>query len=105
MSVSPSATSAYTAPVIRPLRMAGMRMTGENTRDSEKGSMQAARHAPPASGSVRKPASGRHREYGLRLRELLRQDHLDVVVEHLRIGRRRALVLAVDEFGRAVGHD
>ena len=29
---------------------------------------------------------------------------LDVVVEHLRIDRRRSLVLPVDEFGRAVGH-
>jgi hypothetical protein len=35
---------------------------------------------------------------------LCRQDYLNVVAEHLRIHRSRALVLAVDEFGRPVGH-
>ncbi len=32
------------------------------------------------------------------------QDHLDVGAEHLRVDRRGALVLAVDELGGAVGH-
>ena len=56
----------------------------------------------PRAPSIR---PGRHREHRLRLREGRRQDHLDVVVEHLRVDRRRALVLAVDELGRPIGHD
>jgi hypothetical protein len=39
----------------------------------------------------------RHREHRLGDGEFGRQDRLDVVVEHLGVDRRRALVLAVDE--------
>src|SRR5215470_2221593 len=52
-----------------------------------------------------KTASGpRHREHRLRRRERSREYHLDVVAEHLRVDRRRPLVLAVDEPGRAIRH-
>ena len=49
--------------------------------------------------------SGGHREHRLGVGELGRQDHLDVVVLHLQVHRARAGVLAVLEFGRAVGHE
>src|ERR1700730_17778924 len=54
---------------------------------------------PPA------PSDPRHREYRLRRRKRGREDHLDVIGEQLGIHRCRALVLAVDEPGRAIGHD
>ena len=56
----------------------------------------------PRSRHVTAAASGKPASP---LAKASRQDHLDVVVEHLRVDRRRALVLAVDELGRPIGHD
>ena len=42
----------------------------------------------------------RNREHRFCVGEFGRQDDLDVVVEHLGIGRRRAFVVAVDEESR-----
>src|SRR5579884_1614871 len=46
-----------------------------------------------------------HREDRLAVGELRWQDHLDVVALHLRIARRRPLVLTVDELCRPIWHD
>ena len=42
---------------------------------------------------------------GLASAKAVGEDHLDVVVLHLEIDGRGALVLAVDELGRTIGHD
>ena len=72
-----SATSAYTAPVVRPLSTALKRMAG-------------------SSGI----ASGLHGELRVRLPVLGRDDDLDVAAQDLRQQGPRAGVLAVDETGR-----
>src|SRR5262249_51600594 len=88
--------SPYTAPVRSPLRMAGTRMTGESMQRQRR----RRRRSPPSCDR-----SGRwHGEYWLGRGKRLREDHLDIVAEYLSIDRCGALILAVDEFGRSVGH-
>src|SRR5439155_24742841 len=89
------ATNPYTAPVRSPFRTAGTRMTGDSMR------------RPKGNGGIAAVlwrSGARHREYWLRRGERLREDHLDVVAEHLGVDRCGALVLAVDELGWPVGH-
>src|SRR5260370_7954923 len=76
--------------------MGGTRTTGDSMRRAK-----GCGGTPPPSYSR---SGGGHREYRLRRGERLREDHVDVVAEHLGIDWRRPLILAIDEFCRPVWH-
>src|ERR1043165_4516238 len=71
---------------------------------SPQGGGEPAEYAATPRTNSSDSHSRRHRKHRLRGGELRREDHLDVLVEHLGGDRRGPLVLPVAELGRPVGH-
>src|SRR5476649_737749 len=75
--------------------------------DATPPSPAAAQRRRVFSAPLRRAYSSSRRQWinRFRRRERFWQDHLNIVADHLRIGGRRAFVLAIDEFRRPIWHD